>query len=57
MSTMGMCDVCDTPVKDSELVSHIAVEHPDRYEAVEVWPDGTTVVIDETLEPADFDQE
>ncbi len=33
---------------------HFRVLHPDLHEAMERWPDGAPVVVDETLDPEDF---
>jgi hypothetical protein len=44
-------------VPDQELVDHMRVVHPDRWDQVERWPDGRVVVVDHTLEPGDFQPE
>jgi hypothetical protein len=35
-------------------LEHIRLLHPDVYEEPETWPDGSLVVVDESLEPNDF---
>lgn len=53
---MGRCVVCDETMPDDQLGHHIRVLHPDQYgDGFELWPDGRPVVVDETLEPGDFD--
>ena len=49
----GHCDLCHHDIPTDELVSHIAVHHPDHYEPFETWPDGA-VVVTEDLDPSDF---
>jgi hypothetical protein len=56
---MGTCYVCppeDNHVPDEEFLDHLRVLHPDVYgDGPERWPDGSVVVYDMTLDPADFD--
>lgn len=58
----GWCELCEPPtrVDADELLEHLERCHPAEYaDAVPfaTWPDGSLVVIDETLEPDDFEQE
>lgn len=51
---MATCHFCSDEVADVMLLHHFRVIHPEQTEAFERWPDGQFVVVDETLEPADF---
>jgi hypothetical protein len=53
---MGRCELCPCDVPTVELVSHLAVCHPDLYQPFETWPDGQVVVFDESLQPKDFQE-
>ncbi|WP_308820087.1 hypothetical protein [Pseudonocardia alni] len=44
----GSCLVCGEHVPSVELVDHLRVMHPDRYQPLRTWRDGQPVVIDET---------
>lgn len=35
-------------------IEHLKHRHPEEYDTVLKWPDGTPVVVDETLQPEDF---
>lgn len=54
------CNLCKDEWPDAEgglesFFDHLRVMHPDAdYGEPERWPDGSLVVIDETLEPGDF---
>ena len=38
-------------------LDHLRVMHPHQYgDGPDMWPDGTLVVIDQTLEPTDFSE-
>lgn len=50
----GFCNVCEEDVPSHDLMGHIRVMHPDLYEEPLTWPDGSYVIIDESLEPQDF---
>ena len=49
----GTCGICGERVDVEELLGHLRGAHDLDVEP-ETWPDGSWVVIDETLEPADF---
>lgn len=36
-------------------MEHFRVMHPKEYADIQTWPDGSVVVVDESLEPEDFD--
>jgi len=50
------CDLCATFQPADTLLDHIRLMHPDDYEELAVWPDGSPVIIDNTLEPEDFEE-
>lgn len=50
----GTCAMCGERVSVEELLEHIRGAH-DLDAEIATWPDGRMVVIDETLEPDDFD--
>jgi hypothetical protein len=52
----GTCLVCGEDVPTHDLVGHLRVMHPDQYEPVQTWADGSPVVTDDTLTPDDFTQ-
>lgn len=54
---MGSCALCGDDVPTLDLLDHLRIRHPDRYEPPLRWPDGALVVVDETLEPGDFGDE
>lgn len=40
----------------TEVLEHLRLFHPDEYgDGPEMWPDGTVVIYDATLEPHDFE--
>lgn len=53
---MGTCSLCGGRYPDTGLVDHLESQHPALVAdaTLERWPDGTPVVIDNTLEPEDF---
>ncbi len=51
----GWCWTCKEEVHSEELLDHLRLIHPSVYEEPAKWPDGTRVVVDETLEPGDFE--
>lgn len=46
------CDLCGLWFEASGIEAHLVDGHDQ--EPVERWPDGRPVIIDSTLEPADF---
>lgn len=50
----GHCFLCHDAVPGEEALDHFRVMHPDEFETLCRWPDGTPVVEDATLEPEDF---
>lgn len=52
----GICHLCEpaADVPTFDLLNHLRVVHPDWYEPPECWPDGSVVILDETLAPEDF---
>jgi hypothetical protein len=48
--------VCGEEMTNDHLLEHIRLYHPDDYEPLLEWPDGTPVIIDNTLEPDDFEE-
>ena len=51
------CNLCRKQMPTEELLEHVRLLHPDDYEPVQTWSDGQPVIIDNTLEPEDFDDE
>jgi hypothetical protein len=51
---MIICDLCGELMLAVGFDDHLRVFHPDDYEPMETWPDGSLVIVDTTLEPADF---
>jgi len=51
---MGMCHLCNEAVDDHDLIGHCENLHGEKAER---WPDGSLVIVDETLEPVDFSKE
>ena len=52
-ATTGTCGICGERVDVEDLLGHLRGAH-DLDVKPETWPDGSWVVIDKTLEPADF---
>lgn len=54
---MGWCNLCVPPQRlpIEEILMHLRVEH-DLDAEIATWPDGQFVIVDETLEPSDFDE-
>lgn len=50
---MGRCALCGDEVAAADVLEHLRAEH-DLEVSLEQWPDGSVVIIDQTLEPADF---
>jgi hypothetical protein len=49
------CHLChSTPPSSRDLLAHLEVEHADVWTRLQRWPDGAPVVVDTTLDPADF---
>jgi hypothetical protein len=50
------CLLCQPPAMvGTGILDHLRVLHPDAWDdGFDRWPDGTMVVLDETLQPADF---
>lgn len=51
---VGICGMCGNRIALEYLLHHLAVVH-DIHEAITTWPDGSPVIVDETLEPKDFE--
>lgn len=51
------CALCDERVLLDKIEDHVRIFHPDHYEPLERWPDGNPVIIDDTLEPEEFEGE
>lgn len=49
----GTCAVCGELIAAAELLEHLREEH-DIDEEITTWPDGSPVIVDQTLEPGDF---
>lgn len=51
-----ICNLCrpPTPVPIADILVHIRVDHGVQVEPMR-WPDGQLVIVDTTLEPADFE--
>ena len=58
MSDHGYCNLCEPPrrIALDALSEHFHVVHDLTLE-VATWPDGSPVVIDQTLEPCDFEED
>ena len=52
--TTGVCGICGVMADLDDLLEHLREAHG---EELQTWPDGKPVVIDHTLEPADFGSE
>jgi len=52
--TAGVCGICGVMVQTEDLLLHLRVAH-DLEEDIALWPDGKPVIVDHTLEPADFE--
>lgn len=50
------CLLCQPPeVVGPAILEHLRLFHPDAYgDGPQRWPDGRLVVVDQTLDPADF---
>jgi hypothetical protein len=50
------CVACQPPepVPDARLLDHVRLMHPGVWDGLDRWPDGQPVIIDDTLQPADF---
>lgn len=50
------CLLCQPPeVVSDDILDHLRVVHPEAYgDGFMRWPDGRLVVVDQTLDPADF---
>ena len=58
MATCFVCPPDDNAVPDWEMVDHLRLIHPDVYgDGPQRWPDGSVVVVDCTLTPAEFVEE
>lgn len=52
---MITCHLCGSGCVDmDEVLDHIRDDHPEDWEPLERWPDGSLVVVDNTLTPDDF---
>ncbi len=56
MTGIATCGFCGEAVPLADIMAHLRAEHGQDCE-VQTWPDGSPVVIDETLEPGDFGAE
>ena len=50
-----VCRLCQEEVELEAIVGHLRGAHGFDID-VEEWPDGSPVVVDDTLEPADFER-
>lgn len=49
------CDLCGEQAPDTEVLEHLRLMHPEQYgDGPALWPDGSVVIVDTTLEPGDF---
>jgi hypothetical protein len=50
------CLLCQPPEEvGASILEHLRIVHPDAYgDGPQRWPDGRLVVVDQTLEPANF---
>lgn len=48
------CDLCGEDMSSDEILDHLRLMHPAQYQEPETWPDGSFVVVDQTLDPKDF---
>lgn len=57
MTETGFCRLCEPPrrVALTDLLEHFRLVHGQTVE-IATWPDGEPVIVDETLEPADFEE-
>lgn len=55
-SRRATCHLCEPPEAAlPNLLEHLRLFHPDVYgDGLAAWPDGGLVVVDATLDPADF---
>lgn len=53
VSAAGTCALCGAKVTADELLEHLRDVH-DRDAEPATWPDGSIVIIDQTLQPDDF---
>ena len=52
---MAICTLCGDRHDDILILDHLRVVHPDAYgDGPARWPDGSLVVVDQTLTPEDF---
>lgn len=58
VSERAWCNLCEPPrlVENEVLMRHLRLVHGFTEEPA-TWPDGELVIIDETLEPSDFEDE
>lgn len=50
---MVICDLCEQPFTDDEILDHLANTHDQDINPL-LWPDGDPVIVDHTLTPEDF---
>lgn len=55
MITCHLCPPDDNQIPDTDVLDHLRVVHPDAYgDGPDLWPDGSPVIVDTTLTPAEF---
>jgi hypothetical protein len=47
----GICHLCDEPVAGEEILNHLRLVHPDTYDRIPRWPDGSLAI---AVTPADI---
>ncbi len=48
------CNLCGELMETVYVLDHLRLAHPDDYEPPAEWPDGSPVIVDQTLTPEDF---
>lgn len=50
---MATCNLCPELLSDADLLDHLLGHDTEAWDR---WPDGDPVVLDEVLEPSDFEE-
>lgn len=53
---VGTCGICHNQIALDFILQHLKVVHDIDAVPAE-WPDGSSVIIDQTLEPVDFEDD
>lgn len=40
----GICHLCDEAVPGEQIINHLRLAHPDTYERIPRWPDGSLAI-------------